>query len=71
SFALVITDMDMPVMNGPATIVALKEIRPGVRIVASTGHAARHPVTDGVTVLTKPYTAGRLLALVASSIGAS
>lgn len=72
SFALVITDMDMPVMDGPATIAALKTIRPGVRILGSTGHTGRHQarawLADGVPVLSKPYTAGRLLTLVASTL---
>jgi two-component system cell cycle sensor histidine kinase/response regulator CckA len=35
--ALVLTDMAMPVMDGPATIRALREINPRVRIVGASG----------------------------------
>jgi PAS domain S-box-containing protein len=35
--AVVLTDMMMPVMDGPATILALKEINPMVKIVAASG----------------------------------
>ena len=37
---VVITDMAMPVMDGPATIVALKAINSEVRIISSTGLAS-------------------------------
>ena len=37
---VVITDMAMPIMDGPATIIALKAINPKVRIVSSTGLAS-------------------------------
>ena len=35
--AAVITDMMMPVMDGPATIRALRSMRPDVRIIAASG----------------------------------
>ena len=38
--AVVLTDMAMPVMDGPATIQALRAIDPGVRIIGSSGLAA-------------------------------
>jgi nitrogen fixation negative regulator NifL len=63
---VVITDMAMPIMDGLATIVALKAINSAVRIVSSSGLA-----TDGGTAMAKnagiqhfipkPYTAETML----------
>jgi CheY-like chemotaxis protein len=64
--ALVITDMMMPLMDGPATIQALRRINPGIKIIAASGlHPdSRAAKATGVAVnhfLMKPYTAGSLL----------
>jgi PAS domain S-box-containing protein len=64
--AVVLTDMVMPFMDGPATIRALQRMNPKVRIIAAsglgTGHRAGEGALDGVSVfLNKPYTAERLL----------
>jgi len=64
--AVVLTDMNMPVLDGPATIVALRTIDPGIRVVGSSGldaggHLAK-AVDAGVKVFVpKPYTADTLL----------
>jgi PAS domain S-box-containing protein len=64
--AAVITDMMMPVMDGPATIVALQRMNPDVRIIGASGHDANGKVAKaagaGVShFLPKPYTAEALL----------
>lgn len=64
--AVVLTDMMMPVMDGPAMIHALMRINPTVKIIAASGLNANGSVakTSGGGVkhfLTKPYTAGTLL----------
>jgi PAS domain S-box-containing protein len=64
--ALVITDMAMPVMDGPATIVALRSIDPDVKIVGSSGLDANGNVAKAVDAgvkdfVPKPYTAETLL----------
>jgi len=64
--AVVLTDMMMPIMDGPATIRALTKIDPAVKIVAASGRNASAEVAkaSGIGVkhfLTKPYTAGTLL----------
>ena len=64
--ALVLTDIAMPIMDGPATIVALRAINPGIRIVASSGHAANGGLSRAMGVgvrhfVPKPYTAEALL----------
>jgi PAS domain S-box-containing protein len=64
--ALVLTDMVMPFMDGPATIRALQRMNPQVRIIAAsglgTGQRAGEGSLDGVAVfLNKPYTAEKLL----------
>lgn len=63
TFAVVLTDMMMPVMDGAATIRALTAIDPHVRIVAASGHYSSGTPTDcGVKqFLTKPYTAEALI----------
>ena len=64
--AVVLTDMVMPFMDGPATIRALLRMNPKVRIIAAsglgTGHRAGEAALEGVSVfLNKPYTAEKLL----------
>ena len=62
----VITDMVMPIMDGPATIVALKTINPDVKIVSSSGMASDGGMAKardaGVRhFIPKPYTAETML----------
>jgi len=64
--AAVITDMAMPVMDGPATIEVLRRMNPAVRIIAASGLAGQGRVTDAMNLgvkhfLPKPYTAETLL----------
>ncbi|HQT91783.1 MAG TPA: response regulator, partial [Candidatus Kryptobacter bacterium] len=63
--ALVLTDMVMPVMDGAATIGALRKMKPGVKIIAATGYTddIRHDdlLSTVDAVLKKPYTAGTLM----------
>jgi PAS domain S-box-containing protein len=64
--AVVLTDMMMPVMDGPATIYALMKINPEIKIIATSGLNAngsgnRAPGTGVKHLLTKPYTAEALL----------
>ena len=64
--AVVLTDMMMPVMDGPAMIHALMRMNPVVKIIAASGLSANGNVAkiSGAGVkhfLTKPYTANTLL----------
>jgi two-component system, cell cycle sensor histidine kinase and response regulator CckA len=60
---VVLTDMLMPFMDGPATIRALQRLDPNVNIIAASGLTNHRPAElSGVkTFLTKPYTAEKLL----------
>ena len=63
---VVITDMAMPIMDGPATIVALKAINSEVRIVSSTGLASDGGMAMAKNAgiqhfIPKPYTAETML----------
>lgn len=64
--AAVLTDMMMPVMDGPSAILAINRIRPGTPIIAASGLnsmrdlAAKVPANVGER-LQKPYTADKLL----------
>jgi two-component system cell cycle sensor histidine kinase/response regulator CckA len=64
---VVISDMDMPVMNGTAMIRSLETIDPKVRIICASGLIPSRPAPKQNStnplrpVLPKPYTAGELL----------
>ncbi|MGA7615156.1 MAG: ATP-binding protein [Thermoanaerobaculia bacterium] len=63
---LVIIDMMMPVMDGPATIRVLRKINPALAIIGTSGLAAGENVATakslGIqTLLSKPYSAATLL----------
>jgi CheY-like chemotaxis protein len=63
---VVITDMAMPIMDGPATIVALKAINSEVRIVSSTGLASDGGLAMAKNAgiqhfIPKPYTTETML----------
>jgi PAS domain S-box-containing protein len=68
---VVITDMMMPYMDGPATIRALRRLDPKVKIIATSGLKAEDKIADAAqlsvkTFLPKPYTAEKLLKTVAA-----
>ncbi len=72
--ALVLTDMMMPIMDGAATIKAIRSIDPTVRIIAVSGLIANGSVAKaanlGITdFLAKPYTVEEMLRLVATILG--
>jgi two-component system cell cycle sensor histidine kinase/response regulator CckA len=71
--AVVLTDMMMPVMDGPATIQALVRLNPEVRIIAASGLAidARSAGEAGARVmyfLDKPYTPEMLLTAIRAAL---
>jgi hypothetical protein len=64
---LVITDMVMPFMDGPATIRALGKMNPELKIIAVSGMSDNAKAAElaggaNLTFLSKPFTAERLLA---------
>jgi CheY-like chemotaxis protein len=68
---LVLTDMAMPVMDGPATIIALRSLNPRVKIVGSSGLAfdVSKAVSAGVKrFVPKPYTAETMLNILAEAL---
>lgn len=69
--AVVLTDMVMPFMDGPATIRALQKMNSEIKIIAASGLTAGHKPgessLEGVKIfLSKPYTAERLLKALAA-----
>jgi len=67
--ALVLTDMMMPVMDGPATIQALRQINPQVRLIGASGISQNGEVAKAAGsgldhFLPKPYTAEVMLRLI-------
>jgi PAS domain S-box-containing protein len=74
--AVVLTDMVMPFMDGPATIRALQRMNPKVKIIAASGFSASKRGGDGAlegvsAFLSKPYTAARLLKALAEVLNDS
>jgi CheY-like chemotaxis protein len=64
--AAVLTDMMMPLMDGEATIQALRAMNPAVRIIASGGLAVNGMLSKAINAgakrfIPKPYTAETLL----------
>ena len=67
--ALVLTDMMMPVMDGPATIQALRQINPLVKLIGASGISQNGQVARAAGAgldhfLPKPYTAEIMLRLI-------
>jgi nitrogen-specific signal transduction histidine kinase/ActR/RegA family two-component response regulator len=63
---VIITDMAMPIMDGPATIYALLQIDPAVKLIAASGLYANGGVAKAGSAgvkhfIAKPYTAATLL----------
>jgi len=72
--AVVLTDMAMPVMDGPATIIAIKTIDPEAKIIGSSGLTTHGDIAKVVGVgvkhfVAKPYTAEALLRTVGKALG--
>lgn len=66
ALAVVLTDMMMPVMDGPARIQLLRRLNPQVRIIGASGLNAESQVARAAGAgvkhfLRKPYTAETLL----------
>jgi len=66
---LVLTDLAMPFMDGVALIRTLQKMKPGVRVVASTGRGGQDGRADEIAQLNvraslnKPYNKNKLLAV--------
>lgn len=60
---LMLTDISMPFMDGPATIRAVRKIKPEIKIIAMSGRADKVEVEHGenIKLLIKPFTAVTLL----------
>src|SRR6266498_251775 len=68
--AVVLTDIVMPFMDGPATIRALRKMNSNAKIIAASGLTAGREAKDGAlegisAFLSKPYTAEKLLKVLA------
>ena len=73
AFDLVLLDLTMPDLDGERTFLALREIRPGLRVLLSSGYdpreVARRFAAHGVCgFLAKPYDPDTLVSEVASAL---
>lgn len=65
--ALVLLDMQMPIMNGEQTLKALRQINPRVKIILSSGYSENDLISrigddELTTFLQKPYQIDKLIA---------
>jgi CheY-like chemotaxis protein len=71
----VLLDMVMPVLDGQATMEALRQINPQVRIIATSGWNASgrvaKPIAEENAFLQKPYTGEQMLAALARVLRAA
>ncbi|MEY2408314.1 MAG: hypothetical protein QOF48_984 [Verrucomicrobiota bacterium] len=67
---LVVTDMVMPCLDGPATIRGLQRLKPGLRVIATSGLGENEAIARslGGTFLLKPFTSEKLLHAVSESL---
>ena len=77
---LVLTDLDMPVMDGHRFVRVIKQMNPDLRVIVSTGRpgALRAPSAaasleklPGVAFLDKPYTISQMLHAVGAQLSAA
>lgn len=73
---LVVTDINMPVMDGPTMIREMRVLRPDLPVVAVSGlsevdHAKEGTGLEGIQVLHKPYSTDDLLEVIKQRIGGS
>jgi DNA-binding NtrC family response regulator len=65
--ALVLTDLQMPRLPGPALIAHLQQHHPQVRIIVTSALSSGMAV-DGVPFLAKPFSQARLLTLMRETL---
>jgi DNA-binding NtrC family response regulator len=66
--AAVILDLAMPDLDGTATLAALGQVDPMVRIIGASGLPSREFASSVRCFLPKPFTADQLLSTLASAI---
>lgn len=69
AFPLVSTNESMPFMDGAATILALRKIKPDVKIIVTSGHERRKEMeaerrVNADAFIEKPFTVEKLLTTV-------
>lgn len=74
-YAAVLLDMAMPVMTGEEAMAEIRNIRPGIPVVASSGYSETEALRRfgaGISrYLQKPYTAAKLADAIDAVVGAS
>jgi PAS domain S-box-containing protein len=76
SISAVITDMSMPIMDGPSTILALRSLDPNVVIIGSSGFHTHGQLEKGGAAgvryfISKPYSAEAVLNILRKTIDES
>ncbi len=71
---LLLTDVVMPGMSGPALADRLREIDPGLKVIFMSGYDSsqvvrRYVVDQGFSLIAKPFTASALRAAIEAALG--
>jgi DNA-binding NtrC family response regulator len=69
-FALVVTDVVLPSADGLELAQRARELRPGVRVLLTSGYPAERLPAEGIDFLPKPFTPSMLLERVRASLDA-
>ncbi|MDO9589770.1 MAG: response regulator, partial [Microcella sp.] len=72
---LVLTDMQMPIMDGAATIAYLAQHHPDVIVIAASGFTANGSETvshqvSSIPIIAKPFTTETLLTAISTALSA-
>lgn len=71
---LIVTDINMPVMDGTTMILEIRKVRPDLPIIAVSGlseqqHLSEGVGLDGIQIVSKPYSTDQLLEAVFEKLG--
>jgi len=56
---VVLTDLNMPVLDGYQVVLLIRQTKPNVKVICMTGNIAQ-PIPEGVLLLQKPFVPAKL-----------
>jgi DNA-binding response OmpR family regulator len=65
---LVITDMMMPGLEGGTFVKSIHIMKPGTKVIATSGLAEHHNLPGAISFLRKPFSAAELLKIVHATL---
>ena len=70
-FGLIITDINMPIMDGIETLVKIKEFDPGAKVIMVTAAGQKHKMLEAIKLgaaefVTKPFETDQIISILES-----